>query len=109
VQKSKDLIESQKDELASLNQNLESVVLQRTKVLEEQNQKLINYAFYNAHELRGPFCRVKGLIYLLELSNNPRETQEIKSLLKKSLDELDAKIAEIQVILQKENHSTPSE
>lgn len=105
VQTSKALIESQKDELALLNQNLEAVVLQRTQVLKEQNKKLLDYAFYNAHELRGPFCRVKGLIYLLELSNNPKEIQETKELLKKSLNELDKKIAEIQAIVQTENQS----
>lgn len=107
VQTSRALIQNQKDELASLNQNLEAVVLQRTEVLKEQNQKLLDYAFYNAHELRGPFCRVKGLIHLMELSDNPEDLQEIQGLLKKSLDELDAKIAEIQVIVQHEDQSVP--
>ncbi len=105
VHTSKVLIENQKDELATLNQNLEKVVRLRTLALEEQNQKLKNYAFYNAHELRGPFCRVKGLIYLFEISNNPKEIEEIKDLIKKSLDELDKKIAEIQLIVQQEERS----
>src|SRR6185369_17055008 len=61
---SKILIEKQKDELNALNHNLEALVSQRTSELEEQNEKLKNYAFFNAHLLRGPFCRVQGLIHL---------------------------------------------
>ncbi len=103
VHNSKALIEIQKDELAKLNQNLEAVVSQRTLALEEQNKKLKDYAFYNAHTLRGPFCRVKGLINLKELNDsNDENTGEINDRLRVSLEELDQRIQEIQLIVQQE-------
>jgi light-regulated signal transduction histidine kinase (bacteriophytochrome) len=87
VHKSKTLIEDQKEELTSLNQNLEAVVLQRTQILEEQNQKLKDYAFYNAHTLRGPFCRIKGLVHLRQLVNDEDlDAKEINTRLIQSLN-----------------------
>jgi len=106
VQTSRTLIENQKDELAALNENLEAVVLQRTQVLKEQNKKLLDYAFYNAHTLRGPFCRVKGLILLKQFFNEKSsDTKEINARLMESLEELDQKIQDIQVIVQQEESS----
>lgn len=103
VRGSRALIESQRDKLTALNQNLEEIVLQRTLTLEEQNQKLRSYAFYNAHSLRGPFCRIKGLIQLQELrDNSAADNLEIDLLLKHCLEELDTKIHEIQFIVQSE-------
>jgi signal transduction histidine kinase len=107
VHHSRAMIEAQKDELTHLNQNLEKVVLLRTTALEEQNQKLIDYAFYNAHELKGPFCRIKGLLHLMELSDNENDRQEIKVRLRRSLEELGRKIDQIQVIVQDERPVLP--
>jgi len=110
VHTSKALIEDQKEELTSLNQNLEAVVLQRTRALEEQNQKLKDYAFYNAHTLRGPFCRVKGLVHLRELVKiDGREAEEINTRLLQSLEELDQKIQDIQLIVQNEGEQKSNE
>jgi len=95
------LIEEQKFELNTINDNLEEIITQRTMALEEQNKKLRNYAFYNAHLLRGPFCRIQGLINVRELNNESKEEEEfIKVMLNKSIEELDSRIQEIQLIVQ---------
>lgn len=96
------LIEKQKGELDVLNKNLESKVLQRTQMLEEQNKKLRDHAFYNAHLLRGPFCRVQGLMQLQELITDEKEKIEIQQKLKLSIEELDDRIREIQKIVDSE-------
>ncbi len=102
--KSNLLIEEQKFELNTINDNLEEIISQRTMALEEQNKKLRNYAFYNAHLLRGPFCRIQGLIYLKELNNGSiEEEQLINVMLNKSIEELDNRIQEIQLIVQENN------
>jgi len=103
--KAKALIEDQKEELHLLNENLEQMVAMRTLVLQEQNRKLQDYAFYNAHILRGPFCRVKGLIMLQERTTAEQDKDSIKKMLEQSIEELENRIQEIQHIVQTENDS----
>lgn len=92
----KHLIENQKEELDTINQNLEMLIDQRTKSLQEQNDKLQKHAFYNAHLLRGPFCRIRGLLNLKELSTEDDDLEVIKVKLEESLSELDSRLHEIQ-------------
>ncbi len=93
-------IENQKEELNSINQNLEMLIRQRTKSLMEQNEKLQKHAFFNAHMLRGPFCRIKGLINLKELSKEDDEIETINLKLAVSIDELDSRLHEIQTMVE---------
>ncbi|MFZ2904765.1 MAG: hypothetical protein WAZ98_01060 [Cyclobacteriaceae bacterium] len=115
------LIEDQKEELAAMNEellqsndslhklnekisgwneNLEETVASRTREVEEQNTKLKDYAFFNAHKLRGPFCRIKGLMMLHDLLDDPVEKANTKDLLNISVAELDSVISEIQQIVK---------
>ena len=104
VNRSKELIEKQTAELNALNHNLEALVSKRTSELEEQNEKLKKHAFFNAHLLRGPFCRIQGLIQLQDLTGiQPNETIEIKLRLKNSVEELDSRIREIQKLVDAES------
>ncbi len=97
-------IEQQKEELTQLNQNLEQMVHERTKTLEDQNKKLISYAFYNAHMLRAPFCRIQGLVQLIELtsSNNAPTDHEIEARLIESVTEMEQVIDKMRQIIQSE-------
>jgi signal transduction histidine kinase len=81
-----------------LNKNLEVKVWERTKELEIKNEQLVQYAYMNAHKLRGPFCRVKGLVMLKDLvsKSTSEEEQRINSLLLESLEELDNVTSKIQ-------------
>jgi len=118
------LIEDQKEELAAMNEellqsneslyklnekisawneNLEATVANRTREVEEQNSKLREYAFFNAHKLRGPFCRIQGLMTLLDLLVDPTEKANAKTLLNISVSELESVIAEIQQIVKETN------
>jgi signal transduction histidine kinase len=92
-------IEKQRIALDELNKGLEATVLQRTADLEQQNEKLRDYAHYNAHLLRGPFCRVQGLIMLQGLTKSTEEQEKINELLKQSMLELNSRIEEIQRIV----------
>jgi predicted neutral ceramidase superfamily lipid hydrolase len=67
-------IETQNEELTQsqenlfqLNAHLEQLVEERTRKIHEQNEKLLAYAYSNAHHLRGPVARVLGLISLSKL------------------------------------------
>lgn len=75
----------------------------RSKALETQNEQLTSYAYYNAHKLRGPFCRIKGLLQLKELTAKDIIPDNVDELLDHSVLELENVINEIQELI------TPSE
>jgi signal transduction histidine kinase len=121
VAKDQLVIEDQKEELAAMNEELlqsneslqglnnkisgwnetlEETVTKRTQKIETQNNRLKEYAFYNAHKLRGPFCRIKGLIMLLEIVNDEHEKENIERLVEESVKELESVIQEIQEIVK---------
>lgn len=82
------LLQSQA-EIQKANESLEKKVDERTKTLELQNSQLQEYTYVNSHLLRGPLCRILGIIYLLE--NNLIADANIDFLqhLKESASELD--------------------
>ena len=100
LRQSNAMVLQQKDELNMLNRRLEEKVRERTAVLELQNEKLAQHAYFNAHLLRGPFCRVKGLLVLLDMRHDPGETDVIKQRLTSSITELDVRIREIQRLVE---------
>jgi tetratricopeptide (TPR) repeat protein len=88
-------IELVNKKMASINETLEQMVRERTKVLEEQNQKLSDYAFFTAHKLRAPLARVMGLVNLLRSKINTDERPVILDHLKSSSEELDGVVRSI--------------
>lgn len=84
--------------MVNLNDALEMKVQERTKEIEERNEKLESYAFYNAHKLRGPYCRILGLISLRKIVE-VEEREEIDRLLDQCMLELEQVIREIQEIV----------
>ena len=91
---------------AHKNQAAYQVQIEQLKLrLEDQNQKIRQYAFFNSHELRAPVARILGLMDLL--LNNYIKTGEISdgsvlTMLQDSCSELDALVLEISQILQRE-------
>ena len=96
------------EKISGWNENLEVTVANRTREIEEQNSKLRDYAFFNAHKLRGPFCRIKGLVMLHELVTDPEEKKSITDLLERSIGELESVIDEIQQIVRETDGQTPN-
>ena len=106
----KTLIEHQKQELETLNQLLESKVSSRTRALNDKNKKLLSYAFYNAHLLRAPFCRIQGLMNLMNMEKAPsKENNEVLNRLNESVDELEVVIESIRQIVHMEENEIDSE
>ena len=88
-----ELYEKEKDNLLKS----EELIAQKEEI-ELQNQKLLEYAFYNAHNVRGPLARILGLVYLLK-----READKIGFIdndqylekLSESANELDLAVREM--------------
>jgi GAF domain len=86
-------------EISMSNELLESRVQERTKELYEQNKKLTEYAFVNAHLLRGPLSRIMGLADVISAENSMEEVKKLVALLDVSAKELDEVVYRITTIL----------
>ena len=83
------------EEISRMNQSLEVQVSQRVAEVKWQNEKLIEYAYFNAHNVRGPLARILGLSILMSMEKSLGELQEYNSLMYSSAQELDKVIREI--------------
>lgn len=108
--KQQDLLQKNNLQLVEFNQRIEGVnktlekkVKSRTQLLENMNEQLSSYAYYNAHTIRGPFCRIKGILMLREL--DAIEENEFEVRLNSSLDELEQAINDMQDQLNKSDNS----
>jgi signal transduction histidine kinase len=83
------LLEAKQREITEINGSLEKKVKERTLLLNERNKQLTDFAFTNAHHIRGPICRLLGLQNLLTVTNDPNEVRKIAEYMTISVDELD--------------------
>ena len=93
-------------EINKLNENLEEKVQERTEEIRMQNQKLVEYAFFTAHEVRGPLARILGLVELVKVKELNHEREEIISRLQTSANELDEILREVNRKLESKENST---
>jgi signal transduction histidine kinase len=103
IQVQKEEIENQTAELQDLNgqlqdlnRSLESKIEERTRRLTWQNQKLAEYAYANAHQLRAPVVSILGLLHLMQridLPENDRILIDKLQICGKDLDQITRVIA----------------
>jgi signal transduction histidine kinase len=88
------------DELQRINKNLNLLVDQRTKVIMDQNQKIVHYAFVSAHKVRSPLARILGLVNLISLEIKLSDKgKELNHHLHASANELDDILREARINL----------
>ena len=90
-------------EISDINLNLESHVQERTRNLEDQNKQLAEYAYINAHLLRGPLCSILGLVNILETEIDNKKHPLIFHM-KKSTGELHEVVKRITKAIEKGSH-----
>ena len=95
LQASYEEIQQQDEEIKGINENLENIVLERTRELEKKNKALEEYAFINAHRLRSPVASILGLINLMNKVHLNDEAKGIMSHLRDSTEKLDATVSTI--------------
>lgn len=86
------------EDLVTLNEILSKKVDSKTKEVVDKNHKLTNYAFYNAHKLRGPLARLLGLVNLVK--SNYLEKNEMPMV----IDKLEEAAFEMDEIVKEINH-----
>jgi tetratricopeptide (TPR) repeat protein len=82
-------LKSSHEELIAINDNLESMVNQRSQEIIEKNKMLEEYAFINAHKLRAPVARLLGLMQLIDAAKNTGEVDVYLTLCKNEIKDLD--------------------
>ncbi len=82
-------------EISRMNESLEMEVSQRVAEIKLQNQKLLEYAYFNAHNVRGPLARILGLCTLMSHESSIDELREYNSRLLYCAEELDSVVREI--------------
>ncbi|HLZ17796.1 MAG TPA: histidine kinase dimerization/phospho-acceptor domain-containing protein, partial [Cyclobacteriaceae bacterium] len=100
-------IQAQAEEIKGINENLETLVRERTIELERKNKAIEEYAFINAHELRAPVASILGLIHLmqkLELNNDEKVYLEH---LQQSAKKLDAVVGSITEAIERGDFKLP--
>lgn len=108
--KARETIEKQNAQLKHYNDNLEKEVTRQTRELRVSNQelaynvqKLEQYAYITAHNLRAPVARMLGLIHLMEIKpkdDNTQENEMIAQLIKEAGEELDTVIKDMNSIIE---------
>jgi hypothetical protein len=83
------LLEEKQREISEVNESLERKVEERTNELNKRNKQLMDFAFTNAHHIRGPICRLLGLQNLLAVTTDKEEILKISQYMLSSVSELD--------------------
>ena len=89
---------TRQEETRAINENLESLVENRAHEVEKNNKALAEYAFINAHMLRGPLCRIIGLINLMEKEPGEYPATQLAQL-KSIAQEIDRHVKEINSVI----------
>lgn len=91
---------NQQQQIRSLQNNLEELVLERTLELENKNKELEAYAYDNAHLVRRPLSNILSLIDLLnEESDRQKSTKNQLRAIRKNAKDLDEVVQKINMIL----------
>ncbi|KOY86596.1 hypothetical protein AD998_10965 [bacterium 336/3] len=99
LQASEEELRQNEEELRTLNNHLEVLVEERTRKLLQTNQKLNEYAFFNAHKLRAPIATILGLYEILGLDNTTEDREFIFSKIKETIIHLDQVVRQSQNLL----------
>ena len=98
---SEDELLASTEELKLINENLNHLVGHRTEALINQNKKLLEHAFINAHKVRGPLARILGLVNLFGQEVNLDHTgKDLLNRLDVSARELDTILKEVRANLE---------
>lgn len=87
--------------IKQINENLESIVSERTAEVEKKNKALEDYAFINAHKLRRPLASILGLVNLMNKTPKTEEQAKIVEHLTHSAGELEKVISSITTAIEK--------
>jgi hypothetical protein len=93
-------LQKQQHRLDAINQNLESMIYERTKDLQDKNEKLFQYSYYLSHQIRGPISTIQGLVNIQK--EGLVEQEDFVKMISVCVSDIDNKILEINSILHEQ-------
>lgn len=101
------ILKKANEEINHINDNLEQMIAERTQKINDQNVKLLNYAFLSAHEIRGPLSTILGLTKMLK--ENPNDEILINTItqLYEKAEDMDFVIKKMVTSLEEEIEMRP--
>jgi signal transduction histidine kinase len=91
-------LRSHEEEITVFNENLEGMIVEQTKNIEAKHRELAEYAFINAHLVRGPLSRIMGILYLMEDDPHHFNKEDVNRL-KTIANNLDGVVRQINDVL----------
>lgn len=107
LRKQKKELELANSEVQRINENLENLVAQRTKLLESAHKELDTFLYRASHDLRSPVCSIIGLCNIAILLSNGESKELIQKVVNTTIamDKLLKKLSIISEINQPTNFS----
>lgn len=98
--------------ISTINTKLEAMVAERTSDVHDLNRKIVRFAEYNAHRIRGPLARIIGLVQIMNLdfvNQKGLDREELEFCLQglqKSATELDEMVGAVTKLLNENGVAT---
>jgi hypothetical protein len=93
------------EEVKRINENLEGIVLHRTKLLKDTNQELDTFLYRASHDLRSPLTSISGLCNISMYITREELVEKI-TLITKGMDHLLKKLRMMSEINRQTNYSS---
>ena len=100
-------INQQKEEIQTLNDNLETNIKERTQELDsvvselhQKNKGLSEFSYIVAHNIRAPVASIKGLLSLVDYSALSPDHLEILLHIQKTIENFETVVADLDEILE---------
>lgn len=97
--------------ISSINAQLRAVIKKMTGDIHNLDQKIVRFAQYNAHRIRGPLARIIGLVQIMDLDftnkkvHNRDQFEFCLQGLKKNATELDEMVKDVTRLLNENSVS----
>jgi hypothetical protein len=70
------------EELRRINEDLESELSMRMDKIKYENRKLMEYAYFNTHDMRGTLASIFGIIMVIEMEEMSADMRKMVDMLK---------------------------
>ncbi len=103
VQEQNEEIQTQSEELSQANEEIRGINETLETQVKIKTSQIVNYAYYNAHQVRGPLARIIGLTNLIrDKLIKETEMETILNMITLSAQELDQVVTDINQVLKEQ-------